>query len=1007
MALRTAEAQGAPESGQIMIVVHDFSARSSDELSLSKGDRVELIERDDGFGDGWFLGRHLINGKSGLFPEGTAPDYSTALFLSNPTVYTRIAPRGSLMCSSTSLQQDLSMTKAPSLTTRTHLPHNRENLNVLASEFLTLADSPRMNNSVRQEAKVTSSNSSITILPELTAQSKSITTAVNSKSHRQDSPVMNETLSVINEHITDLKSPYGMTDGDGQLLNDSSSEYSSQADLRLSFIHGEETDEDEEEIIFTREQVSSWSPEEVSEHLFTRGVESRHCEVFRDQEITGDVLLGMDQATIFLKDFEFGSIGRRLKTWQRIKSLQEEVEFGTSKRTTLSYKADIGEFSGRNRSRSTNSSNTLPGVPSLHDRHVITLNPRLSNQSSLRNEAVQTLANSLPKKAHEICHSDGDRSKYSIGTRDAYHSRQNSSNQGSLKTFGNSLSNSIQNHPAVFQEGSHKKRGSFDRNWTMQNSAFQSYSGFPLSSLQINANDMVTSRNSIENLAKSKNNPSSTDLLENNHFPDTATDSGARSAIQTQEILNMNSIAGSRRSSYAEDKRLRDSYGQRIHSRFGSVDSIRDAPPHSAANKHYGLGNSVTRRRTPSETSISGSSRTHFSKDPSSVSLITTKPDSSPIGPLDSRPEKGDFISSMRSASNGRSGLRAISNAVTGLEKSRTMYHPPEPAVDPQQKFTPVQSPSGTSSSAPSGGLSFDLDSPGKKGVNIFPSVHNNGRARKKTKKETSAYVRGLEKKKPQEAIKSADYSGWMKKKSTNLMASWKPRLFVLRGRRLSYYYSEDDEGERGLIDISFHRVLPADNDRLTGLHATLTGATHASKNPNTESTFALSQALEPESSLDKGNDSMFIFKLVPPKAGLQRAVTFTKPTVHYFAVPNVNQGRLWMAALMKATIERDESVLLTSTYQQKTISLTKARAMRHRPPALMNLNERNENEIIKSNEHCLDKSRVTYKKDPQEGDSGVSGVSNSEPHRRESINTKCYPDVENSIEAKLQPKTA
>ncbi|KAF4630611.1 hypothetical protein G7Y89_g7524 [Cudoniella acicularis] len=52
--------QPRPEPGQILIVIHDFAARSSDELSLSKGDRVELIERDDDFGD----------------------------------VYTRIAPRG-------------------------------------------------------------------------------------------------------------------------------------------------------------------------------------------------------------------------------------------------------------------------------------------------------------------------------------------------------------------------------------------------------------------------------------------------------------------------------------------------------------------------------------------------------------------------------------------------------------------------------------------------------------------------------------------------------------------------------------------------------------------------------------------------------------------------------------------------------------------------------------------------------------------------------------------------
>lgn len=33
---------------------------------------MELIERDDDFGDGWYLGRHLVNGSSGLFPEGKA-----------------------------------------------------------------------------------------------------------------------------------------------------------------------------------------------------------------------------------------------------------------------------------------------------------------------------------------------------------------------------------------------------------------------------------------------------------------------------------------------------------------------------------------------------------------------------------------------------------------------------------------------------------------------------------------------------------------------------------------------------------------------------------------------------------------------------------------------------------------------------------------------------------------------------------------------------------------------
>lgn len=52
----------------------DFEARSVDELSLLKGDRIELVERDDDFGDGWYLGKHMQNAKTGLFPEGDYPD---------------------------------------------------------------------------------------------------------------------------------------------------------------------------------------------------------------------------------------------------------------------------------------------------------------------------------------------------------------------------------------------------------------------------------------------------------------------------------------------------------------------------------------------------------------------------------------------------------------------------------------------------------------------------------------------------------------------------------------------------------------------------------------------------------------------------------------------------------------------------------------------------------------------------------------------------------------------
>ncbi len=284
---------------------------------------------------------------------------------------------------------------------------------------------------------------------------------------------------------------------------------------------------------------------------------------------------------------------------------------------------------------------------------------------------------------------------------------------------------------------------------------------------------------------------------------------------------------------------------------------------------------------------------------------------------------------------SGLGGLRAASEAVTGSERAKLS------PMDSPRKESPMYSPARTGSSTPSGGPSFELDSPDA-GKSPSTTTTVASRTTRKTKQETSAYTRGLQKITPREAMKDADYTGWMKKRSANLMTTWKPRLFVLKGRRLAYYYSEDDDQERGLIDISFHRVLPADNERLTGLHATLTGVSSTPAMPAGSHMTTLAAA-DAERDPVKESDAIFIFKLVPPRAGLSRAVNFTKPTVHYFAVPNIKQGRLWMAALMKATIDRDDTQAVTTTYQQKTISLAKARQMRHRPPALMNLDEGND----------------------------------------------------------------
>jgi hypothetical protein len=53
-----------------LTAIDDFLARGPDELSLKRGGKIELVELDDGFGDGWFLGRDVETGMTGLFPGG-------------------------------------------------------------------------------------------------------------------------------------------------------------------------------------------------------------------------------------------------------------------------------------------------------------------------------------------------------------------------------------------------------------------------------------------------------------------------------------------------------------------------------------------------------------------------------------------------------------------------------------------------------------------------------------------------------------------------------------------------------------------------------------------------------------------------------------------------------------------------------------------------------------------------------------------------------------------------
>ena len=52
-----------------LLGIHSFKGRSDDEIDISRGDFIEVIEDDSAFDDSWYIGRNLTTNASGLFPK--------------------------------------------------------------------------------------------------------------------------------------------------------------------------------------------------------------------------------------------------------------------------------------------------------------------------------------------------------------------------------------------------------------------------------------------------------------------------------------------------------------------------------------------------------------------------------------------------------------------------------------------------------------------------------------------------------------------------------------------------------------------------------------------------------------------------------------------------------------------------------------------------------------------------------------------------------------------------
>ncbi|KAK0207084.1 hypothetical protein DFS33DRAFT_1318863 [Desarmillaria ectypa] len=73
---------------EYVYALHDFIPENEDEVPFRAGERIEVIEKDDAYGDGWWMGLN-VSGKKGLFPQSyTSP--------TEPTVAVGIASSSTL-----------------------------------------------------------------------------------------------------------------------------------------------------------------------------------------------------------------------------------------------------------------------------------------------------------------------------------------------------------------------------------------------------------------------------------------------------------------------------------------------------------------------------------------------------------------------------------------------------------------------------------------------------------------------------------------------------------------------------------------------------------------------------------------------------------------------------------------------------------------------------------------------------------------------------------------------
>lgn len=846
-------------TGSVYLCIKQFNARLGDELSLKIGDKVEVLADDSEYNDGWYMGKNLLTEEVGLYPKGF-----TQILQSQKLEH--------LMLRSRSRRVLNKKPSSPNTTTLSKIADSMHNMTLGSGndsqDGSQGADSTRGDDSYgasessgysRQDEPnmgLGLNNSSMTGIPSSLKNEYSVSDERGLDLDHESKPgksSVHKTMSDIDRALQELRteSVSGISgpDSPSQLgvynsnVPQDSPKTNNTSNLGTGHQHLRKVSRDSLTENLDPAEAESWTPQQVSSYFaIVLGFDMDVAGKFARHKITGAILFELDLT--YLKELDIDSFGTRFEVYKEIEKLKQ-----------LSAKAKNGGASSTKPYYKRDNKNSI--IQDLSDSEDVA-SPADSKQSS-------------PYKLHSFPNnSDED-------TNNTTYSKS----QTQLMPSANLVSStpSKKDNTRNLQRGHERKRSQSMENVT----ALYGNTTSPM--------DKRKSDLSFMSPRKAPEPPSASPMNENYRFGGSPTpDSPAESGLYQTRTNASNSglgISGSRPSSSIYEQSVNS------HTRNASASTAK----HHRRNSSY----------------ISGHKRN------SSLFLFNKNGNDKGDG---ERLSSKNLYKEETPKSEKRKSM--ISSPTKLLSKHDSNQHSKRDSeyfsLSPNKHFVDIDN--ANLSPKKLRAMTYNLDEKPKKETDEKRSASESTQvSRFKTlrtastqnfrnltnlkKLKTSAFTEGIREITPDEAIKTATFSGWMAKKSGSTIG-WRSRYFTLHGTRLLYFTSLRDKRERGLIDITAHKVLPVStdndnsvaNDKYVALYASSAGY------------------------------GRYCFKLVPPAPGFRKGLTFTQPKTHYFAVDSQEEMRGWLKALMTSTIDIDDTVPVVSSCSTPTVSLSKAQEL-------------------------------------------------------------------------------